>query len=143
MTEDQLLDYTPTGMRATHLIDVAVVRASRDLGAAAIELHTGQFAHHPGEPGPIAALTAAAEEGLRLGLGVHAGHGLSVANVAPVAGIEPIEELNIGHVRSETLLSHRISLSSSVVGHRRSLLLMESHLRSLHPHLGVVPHGGV
>lgn len=87
------------GIRTALFIDadVDVVRASRALGAAAIELHTGQFAHHPGEPGPIAALARAADEGLRIGLGVHAGHGLSVANVAAVAALEPIEELNIGH----------------------------------------------
>ena len=35
--------------------------------------------------------------GRTLGLAVHAGHGLTVRNVAPVAAIEEIEELNIGH----------------------------------------------
>jgi pyridoxine 5-phosphate synthase len=77
--------------------DPEVVRASMDLGAVAVELHTGQYAHHPGVPGPIRALAAAAETGARIGLAVHAGHGLSVGNVAPVARIEVIEELNIGH----------------------------------------------
>jgi pyridoxine 5-phosphate synthase len=32
-----------------------------------------------------------------MGLFVHAGHGLTYANVAPVAAIPEIEELNIGH----------------------------------------------
>ncbi len=87
------------GIRTALFIDpnLDVVRESKALGAAAIELHTGQFAHHPGDSAPIAALAAAALEGRRVGLAVHAGHGLSVANVAPVAAIEPIEELNIGH----------------------------------------------
>ena len=87
------------GIRTALFIDPdpELVRASLDLGAAAVELHTGQFAHHPGQPGPILALARAADEGLRIGLGVHAGHGLSVANVAAVAALEPIEELNIGH----------------------------------------------
>jgi len=87
------------GIRTALFIDpdVEVVRASQALGATAIELHTGQFSHHPDDPRPLAALARAAEEGLRIGLGVHAGHGLSVANVAPVAALEPIEELNIGH----------------------------------------------
>ena len=87
------------GIRTALFIDpdLDVVRASHELGATAIELHTGQYAHDPGGPGPLLALSAAAEEGARLGLGVHAGHGLNVANVARVAGIEPIEELNIGH----------------------------------------------
>jgi pyridoxine 5-phosphate synthase len=87
------------GIRTALFIDpdLDVVRASRDLGATAVELHTGRYAHHPDSPEPIRALAAAAEEGVRIGLAVHAGHGLSVANVAPVAAIEPIEELNIGH----------------------------------------------
>ncbi len=77
--------------------DLAVVRASRALGAAAIELHTGRYAHHPHDGAPLQALVDAAREGTRIGLAVHAGHGLSVSNVGPVAAIEPIEELNIGH----------------------------------------------
>jgi len=87
------------GIRTALFIDpdLDAVRASHDLGTAAIELHTGQYSHHPDVPGPLLALTAAADEGARLGLGVHAGHGLTVANVARVAGVEPIEELNIGH----------------------------------------------
>ena len=87
------------GIRTALFIDadLDVVRESADLGAAAIELHTGQYSHRPGAPGPIAALAHAAAEGCRLGLGVHAGHGLSVANVAAVAALEPVEELNIGH----------------------------------------------
>jgi pyridoxine 5-phosphate synthase len=87
------------GIRTALFIDpdLDVVRASHELGATAIELHTGQYAHHPDDRAPLRALIAAAEEGARIGIAVHAGHGLSVANVAPVAAIEPIEELNIGH----------------------------------------------
>jgi pyridoxine 5-phosphate synthase len=73
------------------------VRGSRDLGAAAIELHTGAYAHHPGSPAALRALQSAATLGKSLGLAVHAGHGLTVANVPPVARIPEIEELNIGH----------------------------------------------
>ena len=75
----------------------AAVRASRDLGANAIELHTGQYAHHPDDPRTLGALRDAAHEGIACGLAVHAGHGLTVANVGPVAAIPEIEELNIGH----------------------------------------------
>ena len=87
------------GIRTALFIDpdVGVVRASRELGATAVELHTGQYSHHPGASGPIQALMAAAREGERIGIAVHAGHGLAVSNVAPVAAIEQIEELNIGH----------------------------------------------
>jgi pyridoxine 5-phosphate synthase len=87
------------GIRTALFIDptVEAVRASHDLGAHAVELHTGQYAHHPAESGPLRALALAADEGVRIGIAVHAGHGLSVANVAPVAAIQSIEELNIGH----------------------------------------------
>ncbi len=87
------------GIRTALFIDPdpLVVRASRELGAAAVELHTGQYAHHPNSPDPLRALIASAEEGVRVGVAVHARHGRSVSNVGPVAAIEPIEELNIGH----------------------------------------------
>jgi pyridoxine 5-phosphate synthase len=42
-------------------------------------------------------LAGAARHGHRLGLAVHAGHGLTIRNVGPVASIPEIEELNIGH----------------------------------------------
>ncbi len=87
------------GVRTSLFIDPhrdAVTRA-RALGADAIELHTGAYAHHPGEGPAIAALRDASREGAALGLAVHAGHGLTVDNVRPVAAIPEIEELNIGH----------------------------------------------
>ena len=87
------------GIRTSLFIDPArdAVRASRDLGAHAIELHTGQYSHHAHDPLTIEALRDAAHEGQAAGLAVHAGHGLTVGNVGPVAAIPQIEELNIGH----------------------------------------------
>ncbi|HEX7940117.1 MAG TPA: pyridoxine 5'-phosphate synthase [Gemmatimonadaceae bacterium] len=87
------------GIRTSLFIDPddRMVRASSDLGAAAIELHTGTYAHHTGDSGTLAALRTAAELGAKLGLAVHAGHGLTVSNVRPVAAIPEVEELNIGH----------------------------------------------
>jgi len=72
------------------------VEISRELGAAAIELHTGQYAHCA-DSQTLNALVDAARLGASLDLAVHAGHGLTVANVRPVAAIPAIEELNIGH----------------------------------------------
>ncbi|MCU0646909.1 MAG: pyridoxine 5'-phosphate synthase [Gemmatimonadaceae bacterium] len=77
--------------------DPAIVAASAALGVDAIELHTGQYAHHPGDPAPLASLVTSAQAGAAAGMAVHAGHGLSVENVGPVAAIPEIEELNIGH----------------------------------------------
>jgi pyridoxine 5-phosphate synthase len=86
------------GIRTSLFIDPTerAVQASRDLGAAAIELHTGAYAHGPGDA-TLRALRDASRLGARLGLSVHAGHGLTVRNVGPVAAIPEIEELNIGH----------------------------------------------
>jgi pyridoxine 5-phosphate synthase len=42
-------------------------------------------------------LQTAASEGRAIGIDVHAGHGLTLKNVGPVAAIPEIEELNIGH----------------------------------------------
>jgi len=87
------------GIRTSLFINPAerMVRGSHDLGATAIELHTGGYAHHPGVAAELEALQAAATLGRSLGLAVHAGHGLTVDNVGAVARIPEIEELNIGH----------------------------------------------
>ena len=87
------------GVRTSLFIDPDehAVRRSRDLGAVAIELHTGRYAHHQNDPSALRALETAARVGHEIGLAVHAGHGLTTRNVAPVAAIPEIEELNIGH----------------------------------------------
>ena len=87
------------GIRTSLFIDPteAAVRASKELGAAAVELHTGEYAHHPNDPAKLQALQSAARLGAQVGLAVHAGHGLTVTNVGAVAAIHEIEELNIGH----------------------------------------------
>jgi pyridoxine 5-phosphate synthase len=87
------------GLRVSLFIDPdpAMVARSADVGAQAIELHTGRYAHHPADAAPLTALATAAAEGVRRGLHVHAGHGLTVRNVGPVAAVPEIEELNIGH----------------------------------------------
>ncbi len=87
------------GIRTSLFIDpdAESVTRSRDLGAHAIELHTGRYAHHPHDPEPIDALRRGASLGASLGLAVHAGHGLTTANVGLVAVIPEVEELNIGH----------------------------------------------
>ncbi len=87
------------GIRTSLFIDPtsAAVERSAKLGADAIELHTGEYAGNPDNPWAIKALRLAARDGKDAGLAVHAGHGLTVRNVGPVAAISQIEELNIGH----------------------------------------------
>lgn len=87
------------GIRTSLFIDphAHAVEHSKALGAAAIELHTGTYANDPASVAALRLLEESAQLGASLGLAVHAGHGLTVANVAPVARIPQIEELNIGH----------------------------------------------
>ena len=91
---------TEAGIRVSLFIDpdLAAIDCARALGVPAIELHTGRYAHGwRAAAGPLEELRAAARYGAAAGLAVHAGHGLTYVNVAPVAAIPEIEELNIGH----------------------------------------------
>ena len=75
------------------------VRASAAVGAPMVELHTGRFANTLGEEraAEIARLVAAAELAHSLGVEVHAGHGIQVANLADLSVVPHLTELNIGH----------------------------------------------
>ncbi|MFQ3594499.1 MAG: pyridoxine 5'-phosphate synthase [Sphingomonadaceae bacterium] len=73
------------------------VEAAARLGAAVVELHTGPYAHSDGSVDELGRLATAARLAAAAGLEVHAGHGLSFANVGPVAAIPELAELNIGH----------------------------------------------
>jgi pyridoxine 5-phosphate synthase len=84
--------------------DPAQVRASAEVGAAVVELHTGAYAN--GKPGELQRLAAAAALAAEVGLECHAGHGLTFDNVAPIAALPEIRELNIGHfLMGEALLT--------------------------------------
>ncbi|NNG17574.1 MAG: pyridoxine 5'-phosphate synthase [Gemmatimonadales bacterium] len=74
------------------------IELAKSLGVPAIELHTGRYANTWREsPAALEDLRAAARHATEIGLAVHAGHGLTYANVQTVARIPEIEELNIGH----------------------------------------------
>ena len=89
------------GIRASLFIDPdnAQLDAALDAGAPVVELHTGAYAEAAGEEQDkeLARVAAAAEYGARIGLTVHAGHGLHYENVGPIAALPQIVELNIGH----------------------------------------------
>src|SRR5262245_51667192 len=80
--------------------DPAQLAAGAELGVDAIELHTGAYAHasakHKAEP-ELETLVAAGKQIRAAGILLHAGHGLTYRNVRPVAAIEEMRELNIGH----------------------------------------------
>lgn len=90
------------GIRVSLFIaaDERQLEAAARLGAAVVELHTGPYAHafdHGDAEAELARLAHAAEVGAGLGLEIHAGHGLTYANVGPVAALPQLAELNIGH----------------------------------------------
>jgi pyridoxine 5-phosphate synthase len=88
------------GIRVSLFInpDLRTLDAAKDLGVPAVELHTGRYAHSWRQNDTaLAELRRAANYAASMGLSVHAGHGLTYANVAPVSAIAEIEELNIGH----------------------------------------------
>jgi pyridoxine 5-phosphate synthase len=97
--EPALAKMRNAGIRTSLFIapDDAAVRRSRDLGVDAIELHTGAYSHAPHSPVTLEALRYSSSRGAARGLAVHAGQGQTIRNVAPVAAIREIEELNIGH----------------------------------------------
>jgi pyridoxine 5-phosphate synthase len=88
------------GIRVSLFIDPdrRIIDRAAALGVPAVELHTGVYARTWSKSGrALATLARAADHARAAGLAVHAGHGLTYANVQPVVRLAEIEELNIGH----------------------------------------------
>ncbi|WP_154667468.1 pyridoxine 5'-phosphate synthase [Niveispirillum irakense] len=90
------------GIRVSLFIgaDKAQLDAAVAVGAPVVELHTGAYADAEtpaAREAELSRLIAAAAYAAEIGLECHAGHGLSFDNVAPIAAIPTIVELNIGH----------------------------------------------
>jgi pyridoxine 5-phosphate synthase len=80
--------------------DLAQLEAIRATGAPHVEIHTGAYADAADEATRLAELRKIIEfarAAQAQGLEVHAGHGLNLDNVAAIAAIPEIVELNIGH----------------------------------------------
>lgn len=90
-----------TGIRVSLFIDPVAdqIRAAADLGADLIEIHTGIYSNLEGaaRDQALQQVIEAAALGQSLGLGINAGHGLNYDNVKPIAQIEGMGDLNIGH----------------------------------------------
>ncbi len=99
--KDACVRLAECGIRVSLFIDPD----SRQLDAAVaarapvVELHTGAYAEAQGseQEAELERIVAAVAYGNEIGLTVHAGHGLHYDNVTPIAAIENIVELNIGH----------------------------------------------
>lgn len=89
------------GIRVSLFIepDPRQIDAALRLRSPVVELHTGKYAHSEGEAqtAELRRLSDAAALAAKNGIEPHAGHGLTFDNVAPIAAIPQIAELNIGH----------------------------------------------
>ncbi|MFN3677148.1 MAG: pyridoxine 5'-phosphate synthase [Sphingomonas pseudosanguinis] len=89
------------GIRVSLFIepDPRQIEAALHLGVPVVELHTGRYAELDGEARSVELrrLSDAAALAAKNGIEVHAGHGLTYDNVAPIAAIPQVRELNIGH----------------------------------------------
>ena len=89
------------GVRVSLFIDAdpRQLEAAAVVGAPVVEIHTGHYADHHGaaQTTELARIAAAVARGAELGLQVNAGHGLDYHNVRPIALLDGVRELNIGH----------------------------------------------
>jgi pyridoxine 5-phosphate synthase len=103
-------------------VQVAVAEA---IGAPVVELHTGRYVELvfandvTGAEEELKRLREAAEDGVKRGIEVHVGHGLTYDTVRPVAAIPEVRELNIGHfIMGEALF---VGLDAAVRRMRREI----------------------
>ncbi|HVH40282.1 MAG TPA: pyridoxine 5'-phosphate synthase, partial [Gemmatimonadaceae bacterium] len=108
----------------------AASRSARRCRGFAVELHTGTYCHSPANPRHLLALRDAAAHAAGHGLAVHAGHGLTLENVGPVAAIAECEELNIGHA----IIAHAVfvGLPAAVRAMRIAMDMARAHDAAVH-----------
>ena len=98
---DACLRLSEAGVRVSLFIDAdkAQIEAAAQVKAPVVEIHTGHYADYQGEQQQqeFERIKEGVLYARSLGLAVNAGHGLHYHNVEPIAALEAIEELNIGH----------------------------------------------
>lgn len=100
--KDACTQLKEAGIRVSLFIeaDKNQIDAAREVGAPAIEIHTGHYADASDgktQKEIFARICEGVDYAHTIGLQVNAGHGLNYQNVKPVAALGPIQELNIGH----------------------------------------------
>jgi pyridoxine 5-phosphate synthase len=99
---DVVKGFHDDGIKVSMFIDPDLhqVDASADINADYVELHTGAYANAVGDD-PVAEeferIDNAGGRAIERGLGFHAGHGLTIRNLAPIAALPALREVNIGH----------------------------------------------
>ena len=96
--------FVEAGIRVSCFVDADLdqVNAAKSVGAQVVELTTGPYCdavrdRSPDAPRLLEKLRATAAEAHRIGLEVHAGHGMDYETAKPIASIPELMELNIGH----------------------------------------------
>jgi pyridoxine 5-phosphate synthase len=80
--------------------DLEQIKSAHRVGADAVEIHTGSYCDAGTrvlQRTELQKIESAIRVGQKLGLGVHAGHGLNYLNIEPVLALGGVEEFNIGH----------------------------------------------
>ncbi|MEW6313458.1 MAG: pyridoxine 5'-phosphate synthase [Pseudomonadota bacterium] len=113
------------GIRVSLFINAeqAQFNAAKNAGAPVVEIHTGHYAdaaNADAQARELEKIRAAVEYGCALGLHVNAGHGLHYHNVQPIAALEGVRELNIGHA----IVAHALFVGwESAVREMKQLML--------------------
>ncbi len=99
--KDFIVSLKEAGIKVSLFIDPEPlqVESSKEVEADSVELHTGDYANakESQREEELKKLKESAILANRLGMEVHAGHGLNYSNVQPVAALPFVKELNIGH----------------------------------------------
>ena len=118
------------GIRVSLFIEASPSQldAAKSLGAQTVELHTGQYCDEIGDARTVelSRILVAAGHAADIGLECHAGHGLTFDTVGPIAAIESIVELNIGHF----LIGEAIYLGIENAVRRMRMLMDEARLEN-------------
>jgi pyridoxine 5-phosphate synthase len=98
---DLISTLTKAGIKVCAFLDPDLdqIKQAAHMRFHAVEIHTGSYANAKGDRRieEIQKIKDVAAAIRHLGMGVHAGHGLTYHNVGPIVAIPEIEELNIGH----------------------------------------------
>lgn len=102
------------------------IKAAKEVGATTIELHTGDYAEAVGkeQAQSLKRIQEASVYAYELGLIVNAGHGLNYHNVKPIAAIEQINELNIGHA----IIAHAVMVGLDTAVKQMKQLMLDARV---------------
>lgn len=110
--------------------DSAQVDAAAEIGAPIVEIHTGRYADTTDailRRHELQRIIDVVARGTALGLQVNAGHGLNYQNVAEIAAIAQISDLNIGHA----IVAHATFIGLAAAVREMKRLMVEARLTSL------------